>query len=74
VAAEFVFFASTGFESIAMIGEETKNPEQTLPRALVLALWHIFYWKGTKKEGIKRRHLFCVKVTILLLKFKSVNC
>ncbi len=38
VATGLVFFAFTGFESIAKIGEETKNPRQTLPKALVLAL------------------------------------
>lgn len=38
VATGLVFFAFTGFESISKIGEETKNPKQTLPKALVLAL------------------------------------
>lgn len=37
-AATLIFFAFIGFESIAKIGEETKDPERTLPRALVLAL------------------------------------
>ncbi len=38
VATGLIFFAFTGFESIAKIGEETKNPKKTLPKALILAL------------------------------------
>jgi len=37
-AAALIFFAFIGFESLAKIGEETKDPERTIPRALVIAL------------------------------------
>jgi len=37
-AAALIFFAFIGFESLAKIGEETKDPERTIPRALILAL------------------------------------
>ncbi|HLD12603.1 MAG TPA: amino acid permease [Candidatus Nanoarchaeia archaeon] len=36
--AALVFFAYMGFESIVKLSEETKNPEKTLPRALVLSI------------------------------------
>ncbi len=32
-----IFFAFLGFNTIAMMSEETKNPEKTIPRALILA-------------------------------------
>lgn len=38
VAAALVFFAYIGFEDIVNIAEEMKNPEKTLPRALILSV------------------------------------
>lgn len=32
-----IFFSFLGFNTIAMMSEETKNPERTIPRALILA-------------------------------------
>ncbi|MFW9934256.1 MAG: APC family permease, partial [Candidatus Thorarchaeota archaeon] len=32
-----IFFSFLGFNTIAMMSEETKNPEKTIPRALILA-------------------------------------
>ncbi len=37
-ASALIFFAFTGFESIANVAEETKNPEKTAPRALFIAM------------------------------------
>lgn len=37
-AVALVFLAYIGFENIANIAEETKNPSRTLPRALILAV------------------------------------
>jgi len=37
-AAALIFFAFIGFESIAKIGEETRDPAKTLPRAVILSL------------------------------------
>jgi len=37
-AAALMFFAYLGFEDIANIAEETKNPEKILPRALILSI------------------------------------
>lgn len=37
-AASLVFFAFLGFEGMANLAEEMKNPERDLPRAIVLAL------------------------------------
>jgi len=37
-ASALIFFAFTGFESIANAAEETKNPEKTAPRALLIAI------------------------------------
>ena len=37
-AAALVFFAYMGFESIVKLTEETKNPEKTIPKALVLSV------------------------------------
>lgn len=37
-AAGLVFFSYTGFENMANIAEETKNPSKVLPRALLLAI------------------------------------
>jgi basic amino acid/polyamine antiporter, APA family len=37
-AAALVFFAYVGFESMANLSEEMKNPERDLPRAILLAL------------------------------------
>jgi APA family basic amino acid/polyamine antiporter len=37
-AASLVFFAYLGFEGIANLSEEMKNPERDLPKALLLAL------------------------------------
>jgi len=37
-ASALLFFAYTGFEGIVKLSEETKNPERTIPRALVLSL------------------------------------
>jgi len=38
VASTLVFFAYIGFEDIANISEETKNPKKVLPRALMFAI------------------------------------
>ncbi|MFX1299437.1 MAG: APC family permease [Promethearchaeota archaeon] len=35
--AAVIFFSFLGFNTIAMMSEETKNPEKTIPRALILA-------------------------------------
>jgi APA family basic amino acid/polyamine antiporter len=35
--AAIIFFAFLGFNTVAMMSEETKEPERTIPRALVLA-------------------------------------
>ncbi len=37
-ASALVFFAYTGFESIVKLSEETKSPEKTIPRGLLLAI------------------------------------
>ncbi len=37
-AAALIFFAYIGFEDIANIAEETKNPEKTVPRSLIISL------------------------------------
>ncbi len=37
-AAALVFFAYMGFESIVKLTEETKNPEKTIPKALILSV------------------------------------
>lgn len=37
-AAALIFFAYVGFEDIANIAEETKKPEKTLPRAIVISV------------------------------------
>jgi APA family basic amino acid/polyamine antiporter len=37
-ASALVFFAYTGFESIVKLSEETKSPEKTIPKALILAI------------------------------------
>ncbi|MDO6461595.1 APC family permease [Granulosicoccaceae sp. 1_MG-2023] len=37
-AAALIFFAYMGFEDIANIAEETRDPQRTLPRAFLLAL------------------------------------
>ncbi len=37
-ASALVFFAYTGFESIVKLSEETKNPERTIPKGLMLAI------------------------------------
>ncbi len=37
-ASALVFFAYTGFESIVKLSEETKNPEKTIPKGLILAI------------------------------------
>ncbi|MCZ7393606.1 MAG: amino acid permease [Candidatus Methanoperedens sp.] len=37
-ASALVFFAYTGFESIVKLSEETKNPEKTIPKGLMLAI------------------------------------
>ena len=36
--AALIFFAFLGFENIGNIGEETKNPRKTLPRALIISI------------------------------------
>jgi len=38
LAAALIFFAYIGFEDIANISEETKNPKKVLPRALMIAI------------------------------------
>jgi len=35
--AAIIFFAFLGFNTVAMMSEETKEPERTIPRALILA-------------------------------------
>ncbi|SCK33558.1 basic amino acid/polyamine antiporter, APA family [Streptomyces sp. WMMB 714] len=44
-AAAVVFFAYTGFEALANLGEETKNPKRDLPRGLLgsLAVCTVLY-------------------------------
>src|SRR3972149_9798419 len=37
-ASALVFFAYTGFESIVKLSEETKDPEKTIPRGLMLSV------------------------------------
>ncbi len=37
-AAALVFFAFIGFEALVKMGEETKDPERTIPRALMISL------------------------------------
>jgi len=37
-AAALIFFAFIGFESLSKIGEETKDPQRTIPKALILSL------------------------------------
>ncbi|NJD53332.1 MAG: amino acid permease [Candidatus Methanoperedens sp.] len=37
-ASALVFFAYTGFESIVKLSEETKSPEKTIPKGLILAI------------------------------------
>src|SRR3989344_214069 len=37
-SAALVFFAYMGFESIIKLSEETKNPEKTIPRAIILSI------------------------------------
>ncbi|MDP4012047.1 MAG: APC family permease [Candidatus Nanoarchaeia archaeon] len=37
-AAALVFFAFIGFEGVIKLSEETKNPEKTIPRALLLSI------------------------------------
>jgi len=38
LAASFIFFAFIGFEDIANIAEETKNPKKNIPLALIIAI------------------------------------
>lgn len=38
IASTLIFFAYLGFEDIANISEETKNPKKVLPKALILAI------------------------------------
>lgn len=37
-ASALVFFAFTGFESIVKLSEETRHPEKTIPKGLILAI------------------------------------
>jgi len=37
-AAALIFFAFIGFESVVKLSEETKKPEKTIPKALILAI------------------------------------
>jgi APA family basic amino acid/polyamine antiporter len=37
-AASLIFFAYIGFEDIANLAEETKNPKKNMPRALIIAV------------------------------------
>ena len=37
-AASLIFFAYIGFESIAKLSEETKNPSKTIPKAILLSI------------------------------------
>lgn len=37
-AAALIFFAFIGFEQIARLSEETRNPEKNIPRALILSI------------------------------------
>ncbi|MBI4018761.1 MAG: amino acid permease [Candidatus Aenigmarchaeota archaeon] len=41
-AAAVVFFAFLGFNTVSMMSEETKNPEKTIPRALMIAFFVSF--------------------------------
>ncbi|WP_370291134.1 APC family permease [Nocardioides sp.] len=45
VAAAVVFFAYSGFEAVANLGEETKNPAKDMPRGLIgtLAICTVLY-------------------------------
>ena len=40
-AAAVVFFAYTGFEAVANLGEETRNPRRDLPLGLLGTLRHL---------------------------------
>jgi len=44
-AAALIFFAYIGFEEITRLGEETKDPEKTIPKALLfsIAISTVFY-------------------------------
>ena len=37
-ASALVFFAFLGFESVVKLAEETKNPEKTIPKAVILSI------------------------------------
>ena len=37
-ASALIFFAYLGFEEISRLGEETKNPTKTIPKAMILAI------------------------------------
>ena len=37
-AAALIFFVYIGFEDVANLSEETRNPKQTIPRALILSI------------------------------------
>jgi APA family basic amino acid/polyamine antiporter len=37
-AAALIFFSFLGFQSIVKLSEETKNPEKTIPKALILSI------------------------------------
>lgn len=41
-AAAFLFFAFAGYARIATLGEEVKDPERTIPRAIPIALGIVF--------------------------------
>lgn len=40
--AAIVFFAFLGFNTVCMVSEETKNPKQTIPKALLIAFFVSF--------------------------------
>lgn len=37
-ASALIFFAFTGFETIARLSDETKNPKKTVPKAIILSI------------------------------------
>ena len=59
--AAFIFFAYLGFGRIAMLGEEVKNPENNLPKAILIALIVsiiLYVLTGLTATGLQNYELF----------------